>query len=292
MKIAVLRYFLTVAREENFTRAAEILHVSQPALSKQIKELEDELGKKLFLRGKNLILTDAGRLLCRHAKKIVMAHDEAVDEIKSVEKIIGGEIFFGLAESYQIRFLAREIRNLKNSYPETHFHITSGDTEQVIGKLDNGLLDFAVLAESPNFYKYNFLPLPESDKWGLVMPEDDKLAELKNISFENLIGLPLFCSGQAWRNEISEWCNGKIDELQLEGTLRLSYNGSILVKEKLGYLLTFDKIIDVSAGSGLVFRPLFPELETKLYLVWKKFPIFSPIAEKFLERIKISFENA
>lgn len=286
-----MKYFLTVAREENFTRAAQILHVTQPALSKQLKSLEEELGKKLFVRKNSGIkLTDAGKLLCTRATELVNLSEKIFEEFTAKE-ITGGEIYFGLAESYQIKFLAREIRKLKNIYPDLHCKIISGDTEQVIDKLDSGLLDFAVLAETPNFYKYNFLIFPQADEWGLIIPSDDKLAKLKKISFENLIGLPLFCSGQAWKKEISEWCNGKINELKLEASFKLSYNGSIFVKEKLGYLLTFDKIIDVSEGSGLVFRPLHPKLETKLYLVWKKFPSFSPMSEKFLNQIKISFKN-
>ena len=147
------------------------------------------------------------------------------------------------------------------------------------------------MAETPNFYKYNFLAFPESDKWGLIIPEDDELARLEKISFENLIGLPLFCSGQGWEKDISRWCGGKIDELNLEGSFKLSYNASMFVKEKLGYLLTLGKIIDVSEKSGLVFRPLFPKLETKLYLVWKKFPTFSQMAEIFLDKIKENFST-
>lgn len=291
MEIRHLKYFLTIAREENFTRAAEILHVSQPALSRQIKDLEDELGKKLFVR-KNfgIKLTDAGKLLCKRAAELVNLSEKIFEEF-TAEKITGGEIYFGLAESYQIRFLAREIKNLKNFYPDFHYHITSGDTEQVIDKLDGGLLDFAVLAENPDFQKYNFLEFPEADKWGLIIPEDDELARLEKISFENLIGLPLFCSGQGWRHDIARWCNGKIDELNLEGSFKLSYNASMFVKEKLGYLLTLGKIIDVSADSGLVFRPLFPELETKLFLIWKKHPTFSQMAENFLSQIKTAFES-
>ena len=290
MDVKILKYFLAVAREENLTRAAQILFITQPALSKQLKFLEEELGKKLFVRKNSGIkLTDAGKLLCKRAAELVNLSDKIFEEF-TAKKITGGEIYFGLAESYQIRFLAREIKNLKNSYPDFHSHITSGDTEQVIDKLDNGLLDFAVLAETPNFYKYNFLAFPESDKWGLIIPEDDELARLEKISFENLIGLPLFCSGQGWEKDISRWCGGKIDESNLEGSFKLSYNASMFVKEKLGYLLTLGKIIDVSEKSGLVFRPLFPELETKLYLVWKKFPTFSPMAEIFLEKIKIAFK--
>ena len=290
MNIQTLKYFLAVAREESFTRAAEILHITQPALSKQLKLLEDELGKKLFTRQVSGIkLTAEGILLKSRAENLVELSDKIVEEFNSMDDVTGGEIYFGLAESYQIRYLAREIRQLKNSYPNLHCNITSGDTEQVIGKLDKGILDFAVLAETPDFYKYNFLQFPAANVWGLIIPADDELARLEKIQFENLIGLPLFCSGQAWRKEIAEWCGGKIDKLHLEASFKLSYNGSIFVKEGLGYLLTFDKIIDVSEGSGLVFRPLSPKLETKLYLVWKKYPAFSPMAEKFLSRVQEKF---
>ena len=288
MDIKTLKYFLAVAREENLTRAAQILFVSQPALSKSLKELEEELGKKLFTRKSSGIkLTDAGILLCNRATEIVNLSEKILSDFKANE-ILGGEIYFGLAESFQIRYLAREIRTMKNFYPKLNYHIISGDTEQVIGKLDNGLLDFAVLAEKPNFDKYNFLQFPEADKWGLLMRADDKLAEKKFITFEDLIGLPLFCSEQARKNEIAAWCQGRIDELYFDGSFKLMYNGAIFVSEKLGYLLTFDKLTNFEE---LVFRPLYPKLETELYLIWKKFPKFSPIAEKFLERIKISFSK-
>lgn len=290
MDIKTLKYFLTVAKEENFTRAAQILFIAQPALSKQLKQLENELGKKLFIRTRSGIeLTDDGILLKSYAEKFVNDFEKFTEDFTE-NKIIGGEIYFGLAESYHIRYLAREIRLLKNSYPDFRYHITSGDTEQVIGKLDSGLLNFAVLAETPNFYKYNFLEFPEADRWGLIIPADDELAKLENIKFENLIGLPLYCSEQAWIREISEWCNGRIDELRLEGFFKLVYNAAIFVKEKLGYLLAFDKLVNVSAGNNLVFRPLYPKLETKLYLVWKKNKPLSRISEKFLERVKVSFK--
>ena len=287
MDIKILKYFLTVAREENFTRAAEILHITQPALSKQLKILEEELGKKLFTRKSSGIkLTAEGILLKNRAENLIELSDKIVEEFHAMTDVTGGEIYFGLAESYQIRYLAKEISLLKKIYPNLHCHITSGDTEQVIDKLDSGILDFAVLAETPDFYKYNFLEFPEADVWGLIIPADDKLSEKNFIQFEDLIGLPLICSGQAWRKEISKWCGGKINELNLEISLKLSYNGAIFVQEKFGYLLTFDKIVNFE---NLIFRPLEPKLETKLYLVWKKYPNFSPMAEKFLNQIKTSF---
>lgn len=289
MEFRVLKYFLAVAQEKNFTRASEILHVSQPSLSKQIKELEDELGKKLFIRqSAGIKLTDEGIFLMNRAADIISLTEKTAADIKS-DEITGGDIYFGLAESFQIRYLAKEIKHFKKDFPNLHWHITSGDTEQIIDKLDNGILDFVVLAEPPDIQKYNSLEFPESDEWGLIIPADDALADKNYIQFVDLIGLPLFCSGQAWNKDIAKWCNNRIDELSLESSLRLSYNGSIFVKEKLGYLLTFNHLIDVSDDSGLVFRPLFPKLETKLFFVWKKFPKFSPIAEKFLNRINETF---
>ena len=290
MEIRTLRYFLAVAREENMTRAAETLHVTQPALSKQLKSLEEELGKKLFTRHSfSIKLTDEGMLLRNRAEDLVSMADKIEKEFISLDDITGGDLFFGLAESYQISYLAREISKFKERYPGLKYHITSGDTEQVVEKLDKGLLDFTVLAETPDSSKYEFIEFPEADVWGVIMPANDILAKKKAIKIDDLVGLPLFCSEQSWKNDIPLWANGRMDELLLEGSFRLSYNGSIFAKEHLGYLLTFDKLINTSAESGLVFRPLSPKLETKLYLVWKKYQTFSPIAEKFLVHVKESF---
>ena len=290
MEIRTLRYFLAVAREENMTRAAETLHVTQPALSKQLKSLEEELGKKLFTRHSfSIKLTDEGMLLRNRAEDLVSMADKIEKEFISLDDITGGDLFFGLAESYQISYLAREISKFKERYPGLKYHITSGDTEQVVEKLDKGLLDFTVLAETPDSSKYEFIEFPEADVWGVIMPANDILAKNKAIKIDDLVGLPLFCSEQSWKNDIPLWANGRMDELLLEGSFRLSYNGSIFAKEHLGYLLTFDKLINTSAESGLVFRPLSPKLETKLYLVWKKYQTFSPIAEKFLVHVKESF---
>lgn len=287
MEIRTLRYFLEAAREENMTRAAQTLHVTQPTLSKQLKSLEEELGKKLFERHSfSITLTEEGLLLKERAEDLVKMADRIEKEFISMDDITGGDIYFGLAESYRIRLLARELHVLKQKYPGLTYHITSGDTEQVTDKLDKGLLDFAVLAEDPDKAKYEYIPFPESDIWGVIMPSNDPLAGKKSVKVNDLIGLPLFCSGQAWEKDIPLWAKEQMPKLHLEGSFKLSYNASLFAKEGLGYLLTFDKIIDTSSQSGLVFRPLSPKLETKLYLVWKKYAAFSPIAEKFLEQIR------
>lgn len=289
MEIRDLRYFLAIAREENMTKAAGTLHVSQPTLSKTVRALEDELGKKLFVRHSfSISLTEEGILLRKRAEDLVSMADKIVGEFVSLDDITGGDIYFGLAESYQIRYLAREIKRFKEFYPGMRYHITSGDTEQVTEKLDKGILDFAVLAEEPDPGKYNYLCFPEADVWGLVMPEDCPLAEKEGICIDDLAGLPLFCSEQSWEKDISRWCGDRMDELHLEGSFRLSYNGSLFVREGLGYLLTFDRLIDTGMGSGLVFRPLEPSLKTNIYLIWKKYQVFSPIAEKFLDEVKRS----
>jgi DNA-binding transcriptional LysR family regulator len=290
MEIRTLRYFLAVAREENMTRASEMLHVTQPTLSKALKSLEDELGKKLFVRHSfSISLTEEGMLLRDRAEDLITMADKIEKEFVSLDDITGGELFLGLAESCQIKYIADAIRTLKNRCPKLRYHITSGDTEQVADKLQKGLLDFVVLAEEPDPKKYDFIPLPETDVWGVVMPSDDPLANKKCFRPKDLAGLPLFCSGQAWKHDIPSWAGELFSSFRLEGSFRLSYNGAVFAKSGLGYLLTFDKLIDVSPESGLVFRPLSPKLETKLYLVWNKFQTHTPIAERFVRQIEETF---
>jgi DNA-binding transcriptional LysR family regulator len=290
MEIRVLRYFLAIAREENMTRAAQQLHISQPSLSKEIKKLEEELGHELFIRtNKSMRLNDEGMLLRKRAEDIVELADKTAEEFSQLDNIIGGEIRIGCAESYLIKHLAQSIRDFKEKYPNFIFHIFSGDTEPVAERLDRGLLDLAVIVEPPNLSKYNYLTIPESDKWGVVMLRDSPLAKKKYITFDDLYGLPLFCSEQSIKVDFPRWCGDDMDKLNFAGTFNLSYNGSVFVKEGLGYLLTFEHLIDVGAESGLCFRPIRPVLETKMYIIWKKYQVFSPIAGLFLEKLQDMF---
>ena len=293
MEIRTLRYFLAVAREENMTRAAETLHVTQPTLSKTLKALEEELGKKLFTRKSfSIRLTDEGMLLRDRAEDLVAMADKIEQEFVSLDDITGGDLYFGLAESYQIRYLAREIRKFKTAYPGLNYHITSGDTEQVTEKLDKGLLDFAVIcSEIPDTRKYNYITFPDTDIWGAVMAVSHPLARKKVITVDDLIGVPLFCSEQSWEREINEWAGERYGELHLEGSFRLSYNGSMFALEGLGILLTFEHLVGCSEGSGLVFRPLYPVKESSFYLIWGKYQVLTPIAERFLTQITRSFSG-
>lgn len=290
MEIRTLRYFLEAAREENMSKAAERMHISQSALSKQLKGLEEELGKKLFVRHSfSIELTEEGMLLRKRAEDLLSMADKITAEFASMDDIIGGNIYFGCAESYQIRHLAALIKRFKKQYPGFYYHITSGDTEQVTEKLDKGLLDFAVLVERPDYAKYNVVKMPESDRWGLVMPARYALAQKDCITFEDLLGLPLFCSGQGWHTDLPLWCGERINELTLEGSFRLSYNASVFTREGLGYLLTFEHLVNTSSESGLVFRPLYPELTTDMFIIWKKHQVFTPIAERFINELQKEF---
>ena len=290
MEIRTLRYFLAVAREENMSRAAEHLHVTQPTLSKALKALEDELGKKLFTRHSfSIALTEEGVLLRKRAEDLVSMADKIEQEFLFLDDITGGDIYFGLAESYQIRYLAREIRAFKETYPLLRYHITSGDTEQVTEKLDKGVLDFAVICETPDVRKYNFLLFPEEDYFGAVIPASSALAEKECITAQDIAGRPLFCSEQSWENDIRPWAGDQFPKMHLEGSFRLSYNASMFTKEGLGILLTLNNLVDTSPENGLVFRPLSPRLEMKMYLIWNKYQSFTPVADRFLKQIKDSF---
>ena len=291
MEIRTLRYFLAVAREENMSRAAQMLHVTQPTLSKAMKALEDELGKKLFNRHSfSISLTEEGSLLRDRAEDIVMMADKMESEFRSLDDITGGQLYFGLAESYRIRLLARELRILKERYPALSYHITSGDTEQVTEKLDRGLLDFAVVCDEPDRRKYESVVFPEGDIWGLVLPAKSPLAQKDALTADDLAGLPRFASEQGWYGDIRGWAGEKVGDLRLEGLFRLAYNASMFVREGLGFQLAFSGLVDVSAESGLVFRPLSPALEVRLYLIWNRGGLLTPIAERFLEQVRRDFK--
>ena len=294
MGIINIMIFLFGISREKTTPEVVLTHVTQPTLSKALKSLEEELGKKLFTRHSfSIALTEEGVLLRvrDRAEDLVSMADKIEQEFLSLDDITGGDLYFGLAESWQIRYLAREIREFKKAYPDLRYHITSGDTEQVTEKLDKGLLDFAAIFEIPDVRKYNYIQFPEADYFGAVVPADAELAKKERITAEDLAGLPLFTSEQSWENDIRPWAKEHFSLLNLEGSFRLAYNGSMFAREGLGILLTLNNLIDTSPGSGLVFRPLYPRLEMKMYLIWNKYQSFTPIAERFLKQMEKSFSK-
>lgn len=293
MELHTLRSFVEIARSGNMTRAAEALHLSQPTLSKQMKELEAELGKKLFRRSSaGLSLTEEGAFLRRRAEDLLEMAERTEADFRALDELAGGEVRIGCAESYQIQYLARTIRKFRARHPLFRYHLTSGNTEQVTERLDRGLIDLAVIVEPPNLARYNSLTIPEADTWGLVMRREDPLARKSGIRVEDLAGRQLICSAQGMRWDIPRWCGELADTLNLSGTVNLAYNGSVFVREGLGYLLTFDHLVNTGADSDLCFRPLEPVLETRMYVIWKKYQVFSPIARRLLEALREDLEGA
>lgn len=287
MEVRVLRYFLEVAREGNITRAAEVLHISQPTLSKQLKDLEGELGKKLFVRSNYSIkLTDEGMLLRKRAEDILEMVDKTAAEFKALEEITGGDIRIGCAESDGIKHLARCFKSVQRQYPHIRLHLYSGNTEDVAERLDKGLLDFAVIVQEVDLSKYNYLEVPASDIYGVVMRKDSPLAQKEAVQVDDLLDMPLICSRQGLTEDYPKLFREKMDTLNVVATFNLCYNAGLLVREGLGYALTFDKLINTGSDSELCFRPLTPALETKMYIVWRKYQVFTKISEVFLKRLQ------
>lgn len=295
MEIRVLRYFLAIAREGSITNAANFLHITQPTLSRQIHDLENELGQKLFTRGShNMALTAEGMILRKRAEEIISMVDKTEAEFTSMEEAVGGDIYIGGGETDAIKFLAKVAKELHDAYPNIHYHLYSGNAQDVTERLDKGLLDFGVLVQPADISKYDYLNIPAKDIWGVVMRKDSPLAEKEAICKEDLIGVPLICSRQAIsqernKNEFVQWFGEEFDKLNIVTTFNLVYNAAIMVDAGLGYAVTIDKIANTSENSSLCFRPLNPRLDSGLNLIWKKYQVFSSAAELFLERLEESF---
>ena len=292
MELRVLRYFLEVARRGNVTRAAEHLHVSQPTLSRQLKDLEEELGKKLFIRSNYSVkLTDEGMLLRTRAEDILDMVDKTTDEFKALDEISGGDIRIGCAESDGIKYIIRAAKALQGKYPRIRYHIYSSGTDSINERLDKGLLDFAVIVSEVDLSKYNYLEIPSADSWGLLMRKDDPLTEQTSIRADDLLGLPIIMSRQGVAEDFPKWLGEKQDKLNIVATYDLIFNASLMVKEGLGCALGFDKLIYTGDDSELCFRPLYPRLKSPMYLIWKKYQVFTPVAEKLLDELKAQFSG-
>lgn len=292
MELRVLRYFLAVAREQNMTRAAEQLHVTQPTLSKQLKQLEEEVGKKLFTRSNYSIqLTEEGILLRKRAEDILNMVDKTMEEFLSLDDLTGGDIYIGAAESESFCYFATIAKNLQSKYPNVKFHLYSGNTEVIAERLDRGLLDFAIIVQEVDLSKYNYIKIPTSDTWGVIMRKDSPLANKEFIQVDELLGLPLLVSRQGLTEDYPKVFKEKLDKMHIVATFDLIYNASIMVRKGFGYALSFDRLIDTSEESDLCFRPLLPELKTNMYIIWKKYQIFSPISEKLLLEMQNFFKE-
>ena len=290
MELRVLRYFLAVAREESISDAAEFLHITQPTLSRQLMDLEEELGKQLLIRGKRnrkIMLTEDGMRLRKRAEEIVALADKTEAEFLAADDAVSGDVYIGCGESDAMHIIAKTAVKLRQDYPDIHFHLYSGNAEDVSERMEKGLLDFGIFITSANIDKYDYLKLPAYDTWGLIMRKSDKLAAKDFITPQDLQGLPLIMSRQALvQEDISRWGKKQIQNLNVVATYNLVYNAAIMTREGFGYTLTLDKLANTGSDSDLCFRPLKPELRINLNLVWKKYQLFSKASQKFLEYLK------
>lgn len=287
MELRVLQYFLAVAREQNISAAAQSLHLTQPTLSRQLKELEEELGKQLMVRGnRKITLTEEGMLLRKRAEEILELVNRTEQELTRCDDAVSGDIYIGTGETDGVRQLARTAKQLQESCPGIRFHIVSGDAVDVCERLDKGLLDFGVLLGDIDKIKYRYLELPMKDTWGVLMRRDSPLSARDTVLPRDLWDKPLILSRQVDnKSGLYRWLGKEPAELDTVATYNLIYNASLMVDEGMGYAFTLDKLVNTT-GSNLCFRPLRPRLELGMYLVWKKSQIFSRAAELFLEHLK------
>ena len=291
MEIRTLRYFLETAREENMTRAAERLFISQPTMSKQLKELENELGVKLFRRSNyNIKLTDAGMLLRKRAEDILSLVDKTLEEFKSLDDLCSGDIYVGAPESEAMGQFADVVYDLQRSYPGLRCNIYSGNMQDVCEKLDKGLLDFGIVMNYVDLQKYSYLPMSSEDTWGVVMRRDDPLAQHEDLSVNEINRLPLICSRQWVDYELPQWFGTATGDVNITATYNLPYNGAIMAKAGVGYAILLDKLVQTGEDSELIFIPLRDAPKVKMYIIWRKNQVFSPVSEQLIRALKECFQ--
>lgn len=287
MELRVLQYFLAVTREQNISAAAETLHLSQPTLSRQLKDLEYEFGKKLFERGnRKITLTEEGMILRKRAEEIMELVKKTENEISISDNSIAGDITIGTGESDAFRKILKVAKEIQEDYPLIHFHIVSGDTKDINEQLERGLIDFGVVFGKIDESKYEFIRVPVPEKWGILMKRDAPLAIKEKITPEDIRSQPLITSrGMLYGDFFINWFHCDYEDLNIVATYSLLFNGSLMVSEGMGYALCFDKIINVSGNSNLCFRPLEPSVDIHMNIVWKKYQVMTRASEKFLQAL-------
>ena len=281
-----MQYYLAVVREGTISAAAQALHVAQPSLSRQMKELEDELGVSLFVRGnRKITLTEEGMVLRKRAEEMVRLMQMTEEEISQIKNHISGSVRIGAGESWSFHYLSRAAANIAAEHPDIRFHITSGDTQDLMDELNNGLIDFAVIFTNVDHTLYQSIELPIEDSFGLLMPKDCPLAEKSEIRLSDLRGLPVIISRAAAPHYSG---SDELSSLNIVATYNLIYNASLLVEDGLGYAICFDKLINTTGDSPLCMRPIVPAMKSTGYLIWKKYQVFSPAVQMFIDRVRES----
>lgn len=285
MELRVLQYYLAVTREQSISGAAESLHLSQPTLSRQLKDMEEELGKQLFIRSnRRITLTEEGMILRKRAEEILDLVGKTEREIAASDNVIEGDVYIGAAETDIVRLFGKAAQELQTQYPNIHYHISSGNIEFVLEQLDKGLIDLGLIYGPVDPQKYESREIPIQDTWGVLMRTDSPLAQKQTITPEDLWDKPLILSRQA--DPEVKWLKKDIAKLNVVATYNLVYNASLLVDEGLGYALSFDKLIYTDGNCSLCFRPLSPKLESTATLVWKRYQVFSRAASRFLLKMQ------
>lgn len=289
MELRVLRYFLAVAQYQNMTKAAHELLVSQPTLSKQLADLEAELGAQLFIRGhRQITLTQEGEYLQARAKEIVQLADQTAANIQA-DQIITGRLSIGAGESVGMKRIMKVVSEIIQDYPDVKIHLVSGNADEMETALKHGTIDFAVLMGKRDLKKYNYLNLPEINTWGLVMKKDDPLASKETISPNDLIGLPLLMSEQAIEEHpFQDWWGNLDEKMNIIGTFTLVFNAQLMASQGNAYMITFDHLINNSNSCNLTFRPLSPTLTEPTNIIWKKNIVQSKVAQLFIKRLTAS----
>lgn len=286
MELRLLEYFLAVVREENISRAAEVLHVTQPTLSRQMKELEDELNTTLFIRGKRLTLTDQGVMLRRRAEEVVTLMHKIDSEFREQEEI-SGIISVGSGGLMAAKVLPELIGHFRERYPLVSFEIITGNADNIKERLEHGLLDFGFLLEPVDVEKFDYLRMKVRENWGVLMPAGHPLSAAPSVTREQLKGLPLVVTSRtALRGEIEGWLGYPVSELDIVATHNLINNAAPLTERGIACVLTIEGAVDMFDPARFAFRPLSPGLSMTSVLAWKKLSPYSGAAGKFLEYIK------
>lgn len=287
METRLLHYFLTVAQELNITKAAEALYITQPTLSKQMMELEQQLGKQLFIRGKRkLTLTEEGEYLRGRAKEILELLDNTEAAFHTEEQTLRGHIAIGCGETIAMDKIAKILAEFHRIHPDVQFHTHSGDADMILERLDKGLVDMGLLLGPMHQEKYDYLNIHMKDVYGLLMPMDCDLAQQEAVNIDQLKSLPMIMAEQTFSgHQDLEWFGADHSVLNVVATYNLIYNATFLVEHGIGYALCLDRLVNTQ-GRNLTFRPITPELSVDLYIVTKKYQTFSPAVKAFLEELK------
>ncbi len=292
MEFRVLEYFLAVAREQNITRAAESLHLTQPTLSRQLRDLEEELGKPLFIRGKRRItLTEDGLFFKKRAEEMVRLAWQTKAEMALSDGRIAGDIYIGAGESPSMRRVIQVAAGLQREHPEVRFHLTSGDADDLLERLDRGLFDFCILYGGIDQSKYDYLSLPYRERWGILMQKGDAFEEKEVLKTEDLWDRPLILSRHSLRlPSFFRWLGKPLEELRIVGSYNLVYNGALMVQEGMGYLLTLEGLVNTD-NTGLCFRRLTPAHTLELSMVWRKDAARTKAAKAWMRRFREVLEK-